>query len=592
MKSIKMQLIVIITIIAVLSISALGIMSLYSLNTVKDVTLNETKTQLLLDYDEKIKNLVEGAKGILELNHSLYVSGELSLEEAQAQAKKSIREMRYGKDDIGYFWIDNEEYILQLFPGHSDQEGEFRGNLKDQNETNFIKELVDGAVENGSTYVDYYFPKPGETKASQKRGYTEYFEPWGWVIGTGNYVDNIDASVDQVNTKIENEINKSVIYFGIIFGVVLVLILISATIYSKRLSVGIVRVKESMGKIANNDLTGEDLEINEKNEIGELKSFYNHMKSHLNNFISYSQKSANELKSSMIELKELTLNNKSTSKEIATAVEEVTQATVAQAENTEDTVRKIDALAMDVDNLYDNSKVLNEKIESINHLNDKGKNKINALEEWSKKTLTSTKSVGQTIKEMDENTKLIKDVTETISSIAEQTNLLALNASIEAARAGEAGKGFSVVADEIRKLAEETAVSTNEINSKVQLIINSTKSAVTSMTETEEIVNKNSLAVKETEEIFSSITTTIESIVSIIDKIFLSVEDIELKKDDIQDNINSISSASEEISASSEEVSASTEEQLSNMEYLFENVTRLRNMSEQLKDKIAVFKIE
>jgi methyl-accepting chemotaxis protein len=592
MKSIKVQLIIIITIIAIVSISALGIMSLYSLNNVKEVTLNETKTQLLLDYDEKIKNLVEGARGILELNHNLYTSGELSLEEAQAQAKISIREMRYGEDDVGYFWIDNEEYVLQLFPGHADQEGDFRGNLQDQNGTYFIKELVDGAVENGSTYVDYYFPKPGETEVSQKRGYTEYFEPWGWVIGTGNYVDNIDASVSQVNTKIEKEINQSIMYFGIIFVIVITLIIIAAIIYSKKLSVGIIKVREAMGKIANNDLTGDDLEIKDKNEIGELKSFYNHMKVHLNNFIKYSQTSANDLEASMVELKDLTSNNRSTSKEIASAVEEVTQATVAQAENTEDTVRKIDDLARDIDDLFENSKILNQKIEAINQLNNNGRSKIDALGEWSDKTLESTKSVSFSIKEMDENTKMIQGVTQTISTIAEQTNLLALNASIEAARAGEAGKGFAVVADEIRKLAEETAISTDEINTKVQLIIKSTNKAVSSMDETEDIVNKNSIAVNETEEIFSSITTTVNTIVGIIDQIFLSVEDIEVKKDDIQDNINSISSASEEISASSEEVSASTEEQLSNMEYLFDNVTRLRNMSEQLKDKIAIFKIE
>ena len=123
--------------------------------------------------------------------------------------------------------------------------------------------------------------------------------------------------------------------------------------------------------------------------------------------------------------------------------------------------------------------------------------------------------------------------------------MLAFNASIEAARAGEAGKNFSVVAHETMKLAEETLISTNEINEKVQLIIKLTEGAVTSMSETEAIVNKNNLAVKETEE----------------------------------------------ISASSEEVSASTEEQLSNMEYLFERVTHLKDMSEKLKDEISVFKI-
>jgi len=591
MKSIKIQLIVIITIIAIIAISALGITSLYSFNNVKNVTLSETENQLLLDYDGKIKNLVEGAMGILELNHSLHTSGELTLEEAQYQAKESIRNMRYGQENIGYFWIDNEDYVLQLYPGYAEQEGDYRGDLQDKNGTNFLKELVDGAVKNGSTYVDYYFPKPGEAEVSQKRGYTEYFEPWGWIIGTGNYIDNIDASVNQVNSKVESEINQSIIYFGIIFVIVLILIIIAATIYSSSLSVGIVDVKDSIGKIAENDLRGENLTVKEKNEIGELKSFYNRMKNHLNKFVRYTQTSAEDLEKSMDELKDLALNNKSTSKEIATAVEEVTQATVAQAGNTENTVMKINDLAKDIDDLYKNSKVLNEKLESVNEFNRLGIDKIDALGEWSSRTLESTKSVSNSIKEMDKSTKMIQSVIKTISTIAEQTNLLALNASIEAARAGEAGKGFAVVADEIRKLAEETAISTDEITIKVQSIIKATESAVESMDETETIVNKNSIAVNETEEIFSNITITIDKIVEIIDKIFLSVEGIDAKKDGIQDNINSISSASEEISASSEEVSASTEEQLSNMEYLFESVTHLKEMSERLKKETAEFKI-
>lgn len=591
MKTIKMQLIIIVSLIVLVSVGILGAVNLYFLNDIKTQTIIETENQLLKDYDQKIKSLVENTVDVLEYYNNQYETGNMTLVEAQKEAKEVIRVLRYGENDIGYYWIDNEEYELQLLPPAPEQEGNYRGDLVDQNGLKIVEELVNGAVKDGSTYLDYYFPKPGEEEASLKRGYTEYFKPWGWIIGTGNYIDDIEAVVSEFNELIEEDINKSIMYFGVILLVLTLFIIVSIYIYSNKLSKGIITVRDSMDKIAKNDLTGESLEINEKNEIGELKSFYNVMKGHLSEFVDYVQNGSNEIEESMVKLKDVASSNKLTSQEIASAVEEVTQATVEQANNTEDTVVKINDLAKDIDHLYSNSKVLNEKIEGINNLNKEGIIKIKSLSEWSNKTLISSQSVSNSIKDMDNSSKMIQGVTETISSIAEQTNLLALNASIEAARAGDAGKGFAVVANEIRKLAEETALSTDEIKIKVGTITKATSKAVSSMSETEGIIHKNSVVVKETEKIFEDITTTIGNMVVTIDEIFSSVEDMEEKKEDILDNTNNISSASEQISASSEEVSASTQEQLSNMEFLFESVERLKELSNKLTDQTEKYKI-
>lgn len=591
MKTIRMQLIVMFAIIGIVSIGLLGSVNLYFLNDIKVNTVERTEEQYLVKYDEKINSLVSSSVGVLERNNELYESGELSLEEAQSKAKEDIRKMRYGKDDVGYFWIDNTDYELQLFPVDPSGEGKYRGDLEDQNGTMIIKELVGGALENGEKYLDYYFPKPGEDEASRKRGYVQLFEPWGWVIGTGNYVDDIEQAVNELKNQIEGQINDVVKSFVILIVIILAFIIVSGSLYSNKLSKGIINVKESMEKIAGNDLTGESLEIKEKNELGDLKSFYNIMKSHLSGFVGYVQGSSNQIETSMNSLREVASKNKRTSEEIAVAVGEVAQATVDQAQNTEDTVVEINKLAKDIDKLFSSSKVLNEKVEGINTLNTEGIEKIKALGNWSNKTLESSQNVSNSIKNMDESSKMIEGVTETISKIAEQTNLLALNASIEAARAGDAGKGFAVVADEIRNLAEETAHSTDEIKEKVGLITKVTAEAVESMENTEDIIKKNNIVVNETEKIFSDITNTIKNIVETIDEIFNYVSDIEDKKEEILDNTNNISTASEEISASSEEVSASTEEQISSMEYLLESVEELKDMSDNLAEKTSEFNI-
>nr|HQU74862.1 cache domain-containing protein [Calditrichia bacterium] len=165
------------------------------------------------DKRESIRFLVESATGILAEYQQQEKSGALSREAAQQLAKAAIRPLRYGKN--GYFWIDNQDYVCQLLPPKPEAENVFRGNLKDVKGNLFIQDLVNGAVRNGSTNVEYWFPKPGEQEASAKFGFTQYFEPWGWIIGTGVYVDDVDAQYAAMRT-------------GILSGFLLVMVVFSA----------------------------------------------------------------------------------------------------------------------------------------------------------------------------------------------------------------------------------------------------------------------------------------------------------------------------------------------------------------------------
>jgi len=176
-----------------------------------DRNIDKTRENLLVGYDRDIKNLTESAYGILNGNQVLaqaeieQISVELDSYEKELRileinkkyqtfGLEAIRKMSYG--DGGYFWIDNHEYILQLLPPSADSEGMYRGDLIDKNGQLLVKDMVDGAIKNGEFYYDYYFPKPNEVLASRKRGFVKYFEPWGWVIGTGNYVANIEEELD------------------------------------------------------------------------------------------------------------------------------------------------------------------------------------------------------------------------------------------------------------------------------------------------------------------------------------------------------------------------------------------------------------
>lgn len=217
MRSIKLKLMVVISVVVVLFLVAQGSIILeitknkleeeakedvlLLTNQIKDL-LNEVnedidllEDEIFSSYDVNIKNQVENAKSVLNHFYNQFKDGKLSEEEAKKLAVETLRDVTY--DLNGYFWIDTTEYELILLPPRPEQEGMNRRDLQDKYGTKMVKELVDGAKRKGETYLDYYFPRPGETEVSPKRGYVQLFEPWQWVIGTGNYVDDI---TDQIST--------------------------------------------------------------------------------------------------------------------------------------------------------------------------------------------------------------------------------------------------------------------------------------------------------------------------------------------------------------------------------------------------------
>lgn len=230
MKSIKVKLMVIVSSLVIILLLIQGVVSItftknqledsakyameaeaYELLSMLDIleeNVDLLEKQLLSDYDKNIKNQVENAISILDYYYKQYKNGVLTEEEAKRQAKEALRNVRYGKN--GYFWIDNADYKLILHPITPEKEGMDRRNLKDSTGKEFMKELIEGAIKNGEAYVDFYFPKPGEKKDSPKRGYTQLFEPWQWIVGTGNYIDDIEKEIEKASNEAKDYLQKRI----------------------------------------------------------------------------------------------------------------------------------------------------------------------------------------------------------------------------------------------------------------------------------------------------------------------------------------------------------------------------------------------
>ena len=195
MKNMKVRTKLNLILVLVILLVALGsVVSFKDLEDVKDKALETMDASSRQSYDDSIKEQVGVVISLLSEINDAYKAGTYTLDEAKKIAADEVRQMRYG--ETGYFWIDQSDGTNVVLLG-SDTEGTNRMETEDAKGYKMVKEIIRVAVEDGGGYTDYVFPKEGETKPSPKRSYSEYFEPFDWVVGTGNYTDYIDTAIEK-----------------------------------------------------------------------------------------------------------------------------------------------------------------------------------------------------------------------------------------------------------------------------------------------------------------------------------------------------------------------------------------------------------
>lgn len=279
------------------------------------------------------------------------------------------------------------------------------------------------------------------------------------------------------------------------------------------------------------------------------------------------------------------------SNEITNAVEEIAKGASEQAEESEKGVTITSNFTSKFSELTQRSNSMHSNVDTVIKVNEDGYKKVKFLEEASGQNVVTTSRVEASIKELNEKSASISGILETISSIAEQTNLLALNASIEAARAGEHGRGFAVVAEEIRKLAEGSKVSTDQIGSIIGSIQNEIAKTVDSMKEVTESSQSQSKSVIAVNEAFKRIDASITEISRNIREIDSSVVELNADNAQVVDAISTISAVSEETAAAAEEVTASVEQQYNAIEEVALESAELQGLALSLKKEIEKFEL-
>ena len=527
----------------------------------KDSIKNSDKYTIHTPYKDTLtgKNAITIYKAVTKNNVKL---GVLAIDIDLTSLAEQLSSIKYGQ--TGELIITDKDGVVISDSDKSKISG------KEPTEYKVWNEIVNN--NNGKIKFDY--------KNTKYEGYFETSDLTGWKL------------ILKIPSEELRKSETDAIILSVITIIALIIIASIATLaISKKISKNIKMVKDGIERTANAQFNEKIIMDNSIYEFAVLGNSFNKMQEHVSELIKSVDSSVNNVNDNAI-------NSANMSEDIALSMNQVGE-TISQISNgTMESASNLEEIAKSMQSLSDAMNHIEQVTENVNNVaaktNGMGKNGIKVVKtvmDKSNETKESTESVKKVVSEVSESIVKIGTMNQTISAITEQTNLLALNAAIEAARAGESGKGFAVVADEIRKLAEETSGSAKQIDEIIKEIKNKSELAVNRVLITSETVDKQEKAVKESQEIFAEIVSSIDDLTKEVKQIASGLNSINHMKEDVVSKVENLSAILEETAAGAEEVTASAEEVTASTDQFVSNFNKLKDMANELKEKINKFRL-
>ncbi|WP_340117131.1 cache domain-containing protein [Pelagibius sp. 7325] len=467
---------------------ALILLMAASMVVVTGIRLYQLDVELVDHKRAELRQLVESAVAIAGDYHKRAEAGEMTMEEAQRATLSAIGAMRYNGSE--YFWVNDMGPVMVMHPIKPELNGKDLSGFKDPSGFHLFNAFVKTVQAQQAGFVGYLWPKPGQEQPVPKESFVQGFAPWGWVIGTGVYIDNLDAIFWE----------KAILEAGMI-ALILVVMGIISLFMARSITKPINGMSNAMRSLAGGNLQIAVPGVGRHDEIGEMAEAVEVFKKNgieqkrLEEESRAAGKRAEEekrramqkvaddfeakVKSVVETVSQTAAQMQTTAKSMTTAAGETEEQAASAASASEEASSNVQTVAAATEEL-------SSSIEEISR-------QVSRSLETANMAVANAQTTNGKVEGLVEAAQKIGDVVKLIQDIAEQTNLLALNATIEAARAGEAGKGFAVVANEVKSLATQTAKATEEISQQISDIQGATTdaaSAIRSIGQTVEQINE------------------------------------------------------------------------------------------------------
>ena len=527
------------------------------------VGLFSLRARMLDESARRVRHLVDAAYSLVDALEARAAAGTMTRDAAQEEAKAQLRALRY--DDKEYFWVNDMTPRVVMHPIKPELEGQDVSGVTDPTGKKVYMAILDAVKDGGRGQVDYLWPKPGASAPVPKISHVRAFPAWGWVIGTGIYVDDVDAVFEA----------QALTYGGVVLGILAVGGFV-AMLISRSITVPLGRVTRAVDVLARGELGAEIADTERRDELGAIARALGTFRESLARTRALEQGMRQAEERSAQEAQRLRV-------QLATAFEAevggITRTVTESAQQLNGTARRMQTVSSDTQGraaaVAANADQASASVTAVAGAADRLSAAIEDIHGQSSRAVSMAARAAQEAERtnaavvgLTTSARQIGDVIKLVGTIASQTNLLSLNAAVEAARAGDAGKGFAVVAREVKHLAAETAEAAKTITQQITSVQGATRDAAAAI---------------------GAITATVGEMRRIADAISSAVGRQRADTLEIRRSVAEAAGGTQEVSALITEVSHSTADAGSYAAVVLEASDELRAQAEVLDRELAAF---